>query len=357
MLGIYHTKKKPNRLDGLNKKERKLENPDWPLARFLIRRKKTSYWLKGSVPIKDFIARSSKLYLTQEELNELRKKGKAPRSFSRIDSVASTRPLRSTTSLEKNSSSPLKKQFKLAAFRSYILNLFSGYIRNMNLARAWNVSLVGSIVLGMFLMGVIYHYLGQGAFAKTQELELTNRELDGLVLGESDTKQGMNTEAEASFITELLKEYGNQEEEANDSIMEDKIKEMTKGYPIEKMAAEISRKDKIVAAFLIGIAKKESGWGVHVPLLKGQDCYNYWGYRGQRKRMGTGGHTCFDSPKDAIDTVSKRIEFLIYNEKRNTPGKMVEVWKCGYDCSWDNPKNVKKWVSDVDMYFREIDKN
>jgi hypothetical protein len=45
---------------------------------------------------------------------------------------------------------------------------------------------------------------------------------------------------------------------------------------------------------------------------------------------------------------------LVYEEKLNTPGKMVTAWKCGYDCSWDSPGAVEKWVSDVDYYFKEL---
>jgi len=71
--------------------------------------------------------------------------------------------------------------------------------------------------------------------------------------------------------------------------------------------------------------------------------------------MGTGGHTCFDSPKDAVETVAKRIDFLVNSEKLNTPEKL-KVWKCGYDCSWDNPVAVRKWVQDIDHYFKKFDK-
>ena len=66
-------------------------------------------------------------------------------------------------------------------------------------------------------------------------------------------------------------------------------------------------------------------------------------------------HTCFDSPKDAVDTVAKRIETLVNNEKLNTAAKMV-VWKCGYDCSWDSKIDVQKWISDVDYYFQKLNK-
>ncbi|MCX6763560.1 MAG: hypothetical protein NTZ97_02400 [Candidatus Moranbacteria bacterium] len=130
---------------------------------------------------------------------------------------------------------------------------------------------------------------------------------------------------------------------------------MVKGSPIEQMVPEIAKQDRIIAALLVAIARKESSWGVHVPVLDGQDCYNYWGYRGIRDRMGTGGHTCFDSPKDAVDTVAKRIEFLVSNKKLDTPAKMV-IWKCGDKCSSDNKFAVQKWISDVDYYFQKLNK-
>ena len=90
-----------------------------------------------------------------------------------------------------------------------------------------------------------------------------------------------------------------------------------------------------------------------MPVLKGQDCYNYWGYRGIRERMGTKGHTCFDSRQDAVDTVSKRLETLVNKQKLNTPSKLV-VWKCGSACSSDNLRDVKKWISDVELYFSRL---
>jgi hypothetical protein len=70
--------------------------------------------------------------------------------------------------------------------------------------------------------------------------------------------------------------------------------------------------------------------------------------------MGTGGHTCFDSPQDAVDSVAKRLQSIISNEKITTPKGMVVVWKCGYDCSWDDPEAVNKWVSDVSGYFDDV---
>ena len=137
------------------------------------------------------------------------------------------------------------------------------------------------------------------------------------------------------------------------SVLENKINEMVKGYPMENMARYIARKDEKVAAFMVSIAKKESNWGKRVPVLNGQDCYNYWGYREKRERMGTGGHTCFNSPKDAVNTVASRIDELVYENRLDTPGKMV-TWKCGSSCSGHSPESVNKWISDVDWYFRKL---
>lgn len=135
--------------------------------------------------------------------------------------------------------------------------------------------------------------------------------------------------------------------------LENEIQSMVDGYPIEIMSEEIARHDRAVAAFVVAIAKKESNWGKRSPKLDGKDCYNYWGFREKRDRMGSGGHTCFDSPRDAVRSVSKRIENLMYEYDRNTPREMI-VWKCGYSCAGHSDVSVDKWVNDVDYYFRQL---
>lgn len=132
-----------------------------------------------------------------------------------------------------------------------------------------------------------------------------------------------------------------------------KIENMVAGFPIAKMSKQIVRQDKTTAALMVAIAKKESNWGKRKPVLNGQDCFNYWGYREKRDRMGSGGHTCFDSPEDAVATVSKRINTLVTEYERNTPEKMI-IWKCGLSCNKDNQANVKKWISDVDIYYQKL---
>lgn len=135
--------------------------------------------------------------------------------------------------------------------------------------------------------------------------------------------------------------------------LQEEITNMVKGYPIEAMVPFIVEWDPKVAAFLVSIAKKESAWGKRVPVLNGEDCYNYWGYRGIRDRMGTGGHTCFDSPEDAVDTVGKRINELVIKQNLDTPEKMI-VWKCGSTCAGHSNYGVEKWISDVNLYFQKI---
>ncbi|MDD5464038.1 MAG: hypothetical protein PHP62_02735 [Candidatus Moranbacteria bacterium] len=134
------------------------------------------------------------------------------------------------------------------------------------------------------------------------------------------------------------------------------IKQMVAGYPIEKMVPYILQQDPKTAAFLVAIAKKESAWGKRHPVLAGQDCYNYWGFRLKAERMGSGGHTCFDSPEQAVSVIAQRIDELVAEEKVDTPKEMV-IWKCGYGCQ-DSIKTVaeNKWISDVDLYYSKLER-
>ena len=129
------------------------------------------------------------------------------------------------------------------------------------------------------------------------------------------------------------------------------ITKLVQGYPIEKMTSYIANQNPKTAAFLIAIAKKESNWGKRVPVLDGKDCYNYWGFRLQSDSMGSDGNTCFNSPKEAVDTVAARLDELVNEENIATPKDMI-VWKCGYGCQ-DETKTLseQKWISDVNFYY------
>lgn len=141
------------------------------------------------------------------------------------------------------------------------------------------------------------------------------------------------------------------EEDKKIKTREDNFRVLVGGYPMELMAGEIAKKEKTVAAFLIGIGKKESNWGKYSPKKNGRDCYNYWGYRGGYNQTESG-YSCFDSPKQAVTVVGGRIEELI-GKKINTPERMI-VWKCGRTCAGHDPSGVKKWISDVSSYFYKL---
>lgn len=136
----------------------------------------------------------------------------------------------------------------------------------------------------------------------------------------------------------------------NPTIMRDAQNVMA-GYPMVEMAPYIARENREIAAFIVAIAKKESGWGTHTPKLNGKECYNYWGFRQKRERMGSGGHTCFDTPEEAVYTIARRIDDLI-EKGYDTPEKIV-IWKCG-SCNGQARAGSGKWIQDVDMYYQQM---
>lgn len=135
--------------------------------------------------------------------------------------------------------------------------------------------------------------------------------------------------------------------------LEKNLTTLVSGFPIKKMVPFISTKDKKTAAFLIGIAKKESNWGKYSPKLNGKDCYNYWGYRGSGENVTPSGYTCFDSPREAVDVVGQRISDLINNSNLSTPSQMI-VWKCGWNCAGHSDESVDKWIADVGIYYDKV---
>ncbi len=218
---------------------------------------------------------------------------------------------------------------------------------NLSPKKALYASLFAGVSFGVVSMSVIQDLKGDDASAQSAESAAVVAEADGeeeKIARElsGEKKYDPNDDLFLQFFSEAEKEEYSQQ-----------IEELVKGYPIEAMLPYILEKDRIVAAFLIGIGKKESNWGKRVPVLDGQDCFNYWGYRGIRRLMGTGGHTCFNSRKDAVDTVALRIETLINSSKIDTPAKMI-IWKCGYSCDGHSRESVRKWIADVDMYFKEL---
>ena len=137
-------------------------------------------------------------------------------------------------------------------------------------------------------------------------------------------------------------------EDEKEKEREAELKNLLAGYPIKRMVPYIAKENKTVAAFLIGIARKESTWGVHAPRLNGRDCYNYWGYKGGYNLVD--GYSCFSSPEQAVSVVGGRLQTLV-DQNLNTPSRMV-VWKCGGQCAADS--GAGGWISAVSAYFYEF---
>ncbi|MDD5084367.1 MAG: hypothetical protein PHT88_05580 [Candidatus Moranbacteria bacterium] len=137
------------------------------------------------------------------------------------------------------------------------------------------------------------------------------------------------------------------------SQLEQEIRAMVFEYPMSAMASAIAKQDRVVAAFLVGIAKKESDWGKHVPTKSGADCYNYWGYKGQGGRGDAMGYACFASPEEAVSVVGGRLSTLALSQHRDTPAKMI-VWKCGSSCTGHSPESVSSWIGSVNAYYAKL---
>ncbi len=210
-------------------------------------------------------------------------------------------------------------------------------------------TIVSVFVFGMAVTGTLHFVLGSSASAEEAAVAGVQSTFEITEEGTSVAYEETISDAELAFLQEIVSDT------LEKDALEKRIREMVAGYPIEQMVPAILKEDRLVAMFLVSIAKKESNWGKRVPVLDGEDCFNYWGYRGIRARMGTGGHTCFDSPEDAVKTVAVRIQKLVEQEKLNTPEKII-IWKCGYSCAGHSKESVRKWIADVDMYLKALDR-
>ncbi len=303
-----------------------------------------------------FFTQDSQRYITQSERQAMLSGVRRFERSGHMDSVLTryTRPVHSQSEvlyrdLQARYSS-IRETFR------YFPDMLSAHISPL---RVWNASIVGAIFFGMFSMTLIYRYLGQSAAAEgTNQIVINASVIESSSVPSTPAVLGEATQAPPSGVSitssptpvidplDAIKAIDRNRFNAE-------VTDMVKGYPIEAMLPYILKQDRDVAMFLIAIGKKESNWGKRVPVLNGQDCYNYWGYRGIRDKMGTGGHTCFNNPEDAVTTVAKRIKTLVQEKKLNTPAKMI-VWKCGSTCTGHSGESVRKWISDVDMYVQEL---
>lgn len=343
--------------DGISQERNRPKEFDYSLAQYILKNKNSSVLFSNKYGrMARFTTSDSKLYFTQSDLRKIRAGGKLDIFTGKMD-CAMSRQANKRFYWKRESRYSFEVKERYSSLRRYLIDAFSGYTHGVGMVRMWNVSLVTSLIFGMFLMTMIYRYLGQGARADELALstgttqQIAENKLSETVLGAEIVDEAVVQREKDEYMAKIIAEVADKE----NAEFEKSLLAMVKGYPIERMVSEIAKQDRTVAIFLVAIAKKESSWGVHSPVLNGEDCLNYWGFRKKRERMGTGGHTCFDSVKDAVDSAAKRINSLVYDEKIDTPQKMVSPWKCGYDCSWDSKQAVQKWIDDVEYYFRKLD--
>lgn len=300
-----------------------------------------------------FFTEDSKLYITPREQLFLKKGLKLDRKTLKWDGL-SARVVTKFVRYQPSETSILLKSLekRYAAFDEATIEMAQSFSKQFSVVRLWNASIIGSILFGMVMMTFVYRYLGQGALAKQPVIDVAAAQqvsAPGMVLGAADTKD--DAESFAKQVKEL-------EQVSDRKALEREIVAMVKGYPIEKMAPAIAKQDRTVAAYIVAIAKKESAWGKRIPVLKGQDCNNYWGYRGKRELMGSGGHTCFNSPEDGVNTVAKRIKTLVEKQGVDSPKEMVNIWKCGGDCeATGGQAAADKWAVDVESIFKKFGTN
>jgi hypothetical protein len=161
------------------------------------------------------------------------------------------------------------------------------------------------------------------------------------VCNDKKCQEEKNKKAEAVKITNDIKNSHNYKQ----------IALIVKGTPMEKMTLDVAKRDTRVAAFMVGIAMKESKFGIYSPKKNGKDCFNYWGYRG-RENQTKSGYSCFASREQAVKIVGDRIEELI-EQGANTPPRMV-VWKCGYSCRGHSNESVRKWIADISIHYNQV---
>lgn len=277
------------------------------------------------------------LYLSSVKVVDgLRKRGFVPSSGMSRPRVALVAP-------SKEAFAAVEKSFR--SFSADISAGFSGFRFGISSGRLAYAPLIGAMALGMVSALSLERSFGQRVGAEEARIVYVEQAGSESVLGTENGKSGLLDTEE--LLTELAAEDPDTKE------FENRVRKLVKGYPIEDMIPYIVEKDRTVAMFLVAIAKKESDWGKRVPVLEGQDCFNYWGYRGVRKMMGTGGHTCFNSRQDAVNTVGKRLETLIIKNKLDTPADLI-LWKCGSSCAGHSSYSVQKWIADVDLYYRKL---
>ncbi len=151
-------------------------------------------------------------------------------------------------------------------------------------------------------------------------------------------------------------EVGKMKEEfqPEDEMLAKELELIVTGFPIDAMIKAIAGYDREIAGLIVGIGKKESNWGKRTPKLEGVECFNFWGYRGAgTKGFTPDGYGCWSTPEEAVKTIGDRLVKLREVRLSAEPARMI-VWKCGSTCASHSDESVRKWIADVDIYYRKI---
>ncbi len=206
------------------------------------------------------------------------------------------------------------------------------------------------VLIAIVLLALVF--ISKNAFSKTPDLTNNLPIKDNYKIELIQTNLAKNTEKVCSFENkEYQKNLAQKTLAPNANVLKEDLEKILKNTPMAAMTEVISQKPRPVAAFLVGIAMKESKFGIYSPKLGGRDCYNYWGFKGGGKTT-PGGYSCFNSPEEAVEAVSKKIEKMIAKGVR-TPAQAIS-WKCGSSCAGHRTTDVRKWISDVAINFYKI---
>jgi hypothetical protein len=206
------------------------------------------------------------------------------------------------------------------------------------------------VLIGAILLGLVF--VSKTAFSKTLDgsnnLPIEDNYKVNLIGTNIHPSKDRLCSADNQAYQDDLKEAASKK--PNDELKTD-VTAIVKNTPMAAMIDPISEKDRTVAAFIVGIAMKESKFGVYSPKMGGRDCFNYWGFKGGGKTT-SGGYSCFASPDEAVSAVGKKIEKMVAKGVRN-PAQAIS-WKCGSSCAGHGAENVRKWISDVGINFYKL---
>lgn len=235
---------------------------------------------------------------------------------------------------------------------------FGGWLQDCNI-RVREIAKSRSLLCALIMVAMVgsfFHLDGLKpslyAYAYGESANESEASIKEVIQG-SEKKFAVANKKETSSCEQQEVQESTVAEEVVSNDLEKKLYDIVGESPIKEMVPFIAKRDQRVAALIVGIAKKESNWGSASPSKNGSTCYNYWGYKGAGSRGTSMGYGCFASAEEGVDVIGKRIGELV-DKNLTTPSKMI-VWKCGSaTCAGHDPQSVRKWISDVDMYFRKV---